>query len=651
MKTGLLGQAYTTRSKILACDRLVNMHLEQAPSDSKEPGMLTRSPGLVAYAASVSSSPARNLYVSSTGKCYAFFGNRIYYLVGGTFFPTTGTLLSSSGLLAVTDNGVQLFIVDGTAGYTMDLVTGIITQITDVDFPNGATMALYMDTYFLTNVPGSFRFQWSAQNDGQSWDALDFASAEGSPDYITAGIVVNREIWWFGPTSKEVFYSTGTDTVFERVTGGFTDQGCTAPRALVQADNTCFWLGQDRNGSAMIYRGRGYTSSRVSTHAIEWEISTYDDISDCIAWAHQMDGHTFIVFTFPTAGKTWVYDVATNTWHERASLSESGQFSPYRAVFHVYFEGKHLVGDALNGSVNELTFDAYDYLGDPIKSLRSWRMPNPEIGNWMIELLQIDCEMGVGLSGIAGYNTVSLTDKGANVTTTATTVRCNTTSLMATNARASLGKSVGKWYWEVACTLVTNSYGIAICPATEVMAGVAIGAVGSLGWRYSSSGQLRMNGLTIQTFAAIVTGDVIGVALDCDNETVTFYRNGVLQGTAQPIGGSDWYPAFVCGNLNDTMGVNFGATPFAYPIPSGYSAMTIPLQGSDPKVMLRVSKDGGNTFLAERTAPIGKIGQYKNKCRFRNLGQGHDIVLEMSIADPVPFAAVGAYMNAEVING
>lgn len=403
MKTPILGQAYTARSKILAANRMVNLYPEQAPSDSKEAAMLTRCPGTVNYAGPISATDrVRNLYISSTGKCYVFVGNRIYSIQDGAFFFTTGTLLTSSGLIGVTDNGTQLFVVDGTAGYTMNLTTGIVTQITDPDFPNGATIALYMDTYFLTNIPSTFSFQWSAQNDGVSWDALDFASAEGSPDYITAGIVVNRELWWFGPQSKEVFYSTGTDTVFERVAGGFSDQGCIAPRAIALADNTCFWLGRDRNGSAIIYRGSGYASTRISTHAVEWQMSEYSDIDDCIGWSYQMDGHTFIVFHFSTSMKTWVYDVATNGWHERAALLSTGVFGEYRPLFHVYFDGRHLVGDTRSGRVLELSMDTYTDMGEEGKWLRSWRQPNAEGRNWEFSMLQIDCEMGVGLNSGQG---------------------------------------------------------------------------------------------------------------------------------------------------------------------------------------------------------------------------------------------------------
>lgn len=396
MKTALIGQAYTARSNILACDRMINMYVESASSDAKEPEMIKRWPGFDAYSNTVSNDGVRALYVASTGICFALIENQFYAVSGGSLNLLPGTMDTASGPIGITDNGQQLFVVDGTYGYIMPFSTMTIGRITDPDFPNGAVVALYMDTYFLTNVPNSFSFQWSAQNDGTSWDALDFASAEGSPDYITAGIVVNRELWWFGPQSKEVFYSTGTDTVFDRVTGGFTDQGCTAPHALIQADNTCFWLGQDKNGTAMIYKGRGYTSTRVSTHAIEWHMAEYSTLADCIAWAMQMDGHTFIIFTFPTAAKTWAFDISTNAWSELASLGDDGNFAQYRPCYHVLFEGKHLVADPQEGRVLRMTMDVCAELDRPMKSLRSWRQTNAEKKLQKFTTLEIDCQMGQG---------------------------------------------------------------------------------------------------------------------------------------------------------------------------------------------------------------------------------------------------------------
>jgi hypothetical protein len=65
------------------------------------------------------------------------------------------------------------------------------------------------------------------------------------------------------------------------------------------------------------------------------------------------------------------------------------------------------------------------------------------------------------------------------------------------------------------------------------------------------------------------------------------------------------------------------------------------VQGSDPQVMLRVSKDGTG-FGVERWASMGKIGDYRRRVRFHRLGVGTDWLVEVSVSDPVVTAKPSA---------
>ena len=65
-------------------------------------------------------------------------------------------------------------------------------------------------------------------------------------------------------------------------------------------------------------------------------------------------------------------------------------------------------------------------------------------------------------------------------------------------------------------------------------------------------------------------------------------------------------------------------------------------QGFDPQAVLRVSKDYGYTYSHPVEAPMGKTGEYANRCIWRRLGQGRDFVFSVSISDPVPRVIVEA---------
>ena len=69
-------------------------------------------------------------------------------------------------------------------------------------------------------------------------------------------------------------------------------------------------------------------------------------------------------------------------------------------------------------------------------------------------------------------------------------------------------------------------------------------------------------------------------------------------------------------------------------------------QGSDPVVLLRVSRDGGRTWGNEHSRKIGKVGEYDARVIWRMLGMGRKWAFEISGSDPVPTAITAAYFTA-----
>lgn len=68
-----------------------------------------------------------------------------------------------------------------------------------------------------------------------------------------------------------------------------------------------------------------------------------------------------------------------------------------------------------------------------------------------------------------------------------------------------------------------------------------------------------------------------------------------------------------------------------------------PVQGEDPQVMFRFSKDGGLTWIPERDASAGAIGQYKDRVYWvRPTGNYRDGVIEITTSDPVDYQFLAA---------
>jgi hypothetical protein len=67
---------------------------------------------------------------------------------------------------------------------------------------------------------------------------------------------------------------------------------------------------------------------------------------------------------------------------------------------------------------------------------------------------------------------------------------------------------------------------------------------------------------------------------------------------------------------------------------------------TNPQAMLRWSNDGGSTWSKEYWVSIGQLGKYKNRAIWRRLGMARDRVFEVSITDPVNAVIIGANLKA-----
>jgi hypothetical protein len=247
------------------------------------------------------------------------------------------------------------------------------------------------------NEPNSQRIWITTLFDGASIDPLDFASAEGSPDGLVSLIVDHREAWLFGTNSVEVWYDSGAaDFPLTPVQGAFNEVGCIAAFSVAKLDNGIFWLGADARGRGIVYRANGYTAQRVSTHAVEWQIQQYGNLSDAIAYTYQQDGHSFYVLIFPSANTTWVFDVSTNLWHERAAFI-NGSFTRHRSNCQMSFNNEIVVGDHELGNIYAFDLEVFSDDGAVQKWLRSWRalpVGTNDLKRTAQHSLQLDAETG-----------------------------------------------------------------------------------------------------------------------------------------------------------------------------------------------------------------------------------------------------------------
>lgn len=383
----------------------MNLFPEIVPEGGKEPAFLSRAPGLRRLA-TVGTGPVRGMWPLGN-YLYVVSGDYLYK-VDQSYTVTRIGLMAGQGRVSIADNGTQIFFACGVGkSFIYNTKTEKFGAISDPDFTAALTVG-YLDGYFVYNEPNSQTIWVTSLLDGTAIDPLEFASAEGSPDNVVGLIVDHREVWIFGTNSVEVWYDSGaTDFPLQRIQGAFNEIGCAAAYSIAKLDNGLFWLGADARGQGIVYRANGYTGQRVSTHAVEWQIQQYGDISDAFAYTYQQDGHAFYVLTFPSANATWVYDVSTGAWHERASWANN-QFIRHRSNCQAAFNGEVIVGDFEDGRIYAFDMTTYSDDGAVQRWLRSWRaLPTGQnnLKRTAHHSLQLDCETGVGLNVPLGLDT------------------------------------------------------------------------------------------------------------------------------------------------------------------------------------------------------------------------------------------------------
>jgi hypothetical protein len=178
-------------------------------------------------------------------------------------------------------------------------------------------------------------------------------------------------------------------------------------------------------------------------------------------------------------------------------------------------------------------------------------------------------DTGVGGTVRGNYSTLNPLNLGASATLANGNLDHASTSGVWTTALSTIGMTSGQWYFEATMTS-TGEQMVGI--ANQAFTTSTYLGANSNSWAYYSTGFKYFNASASAYGTAYSNGAVIGVALDLDAGTVTFYANGSSQGQAfSGLTGPLFFG--VSGISSTTRVVNFGQRPFAYTAPSGFKAL------------------------------------------------------------------------------
>lgn len=374
-----------------------NLYIEVNSEPEKNIVTLYPTPGLELFA-DFGASPCRGIREVS-GVLYVVNQDKFYALLNNGVYAKFGDLLTDQGLVSMSDNGNQVCIVDGRYGYIFDRSTRGFTRITAAGFPANPAHVDYSDSRFVVNDKGTGQFFISGQYDGLSWDALDFATAETSPDGLIRVIADSGLLLLMGDETIEPWGNSGAlDFPYTRIGSGAIEWGLAAPWSLCKFMDSLIFLRKNRLGQVQICVHQAGAAQAVSTPEVDSIIGTYSSVSDAIGFAYMQGGHPFYQITFPQAGKTWLFDGQSRSW----SKLQSGD-GRHRAQLHAQLFSKNYVTDYENGKIYQLKPDVYTDDGEYIaRELITRHVGGGDYST--ISSLWLEMEAGVGDQTGQGYD-------------------------------------------------------------------------------------------------------------------------------------------------------------------------------------------------------------------------------------------------------
>ena len=334
------------KSRHVSSQRLVNMFAEIADQPDRSIINLYPTPGLSAPFVDFGETPVRG-WVRSADLFYAVHRGTFYEVNNSGIKTIRGLINTTLGQVSMAENGVQIMIVDGLNGWIWNNSTLVFAQITDVDFPAGADVCVYSDSFFLVNNPGTGQFNKSASFNGLSWAPLEFATAESAPDNLLSIFPHQGYLALFGENTTEGWQNVGgANFPYQRVSGAVIEWGIAAKNSIAKYDNSLMFLAKNRLGGSQVVVIENFLPRPVSGQDFQAELATYTTVADAVAFSYFDAGHSFYHISFPSVGKSWIYDLAGEAW---AEVKSGG--GRHRAELSISFLEKTLVSDYENGRV------------------------------------------------------------------------------------------------------------------------------------------------------------------------------------------------------------------------------------------------------------------------------------------------------------
>ena len=495
---------------------------------------------------------------------------------GGGNSAATG-LAGGSGIVVIRYPGNVQYFTGGTLNYS-----------------NG----FMVHTFYSSGTLAPIAPRLFASPDYQIQRSLRFNTSNNTYFNKTFGTATSRQRWTLSFWTKRSGIGTGSYQIFaSRPTG--------TPYGLIYFNNNTFQM--DDNGSCGFNTTQVFRDTSAWYHLIIAVDTTQTTSSDRIkVYVNGSQITTFTSTTYPTQNYQTQFNTATNHTVGRGGDYTAEVYDGYLTELN-FVDGQQLTPNSF-GYVEPSTgvWTPLQYVGsygtngfylnfadnsgitattlgkDLSGNANNWTPNNFSVtaGSGNSSLVDTPTNYGVdtGLGGEVRGNYCTLNPLQSSATLANGNLSVSTSSAAWYPSVATMGVNSGKWYWEI---LINTDVSVSGNIHTGIVGvGYPFASGNYIGnnatsYAYRGDGNKFNNSSSSAYGASFGAGTIIGVALDMDTGTITFYKNGTSQGTAFSSLSGTYFPATsVNGTTTATSAdCNFGQRPFAYTAPSGFKAL------------------------------------------------------------------------------
>jgi hypothetical protein len=188
-----------------------------------------------------------------------------------------------------------------------------------------------------------------------------FITAEARPDNVVAVHENTNNVFVFGQGTTQVYGPDASAVYLPEATREF---GCGAPYSVIKQDQAFAWL--DQYQRFIVSDGRSY---KVISAPIEKDLETLSSYSDCFGYRVLTGNTDALVWTFPTAGRTFVFQAGSGWGQWSGHDPATSGYKPFSVMSHHIRQDTSVnVVGTTDGYIGEMSYQALTDLGEPIKA-------------------------------------------------------------------------------------------------------------------------------------------------------------------------------------------------------------------------------------------------------------------------------------------